>query len=126
MDCGKVYIKMCDCPLIQEQWEPSYGDLVINNDSEEGKRRVIVIAYMPDEALWFVGYKRNQLVGFKKDCIWLPRQDQIQEMCVWEEPERVHQWLMKFFYFLVLELMCQNSLLLNNSGLPFICTKHTI
>jgi len=49
-DISEVYVRMCDYPLIQEQWGPIYGDLVIHNDSEEGERRVIVIAYMPDEA----------------------------------------------------------------------------
>ena len=28
MDTSELYIKMCDCPEIQEQWEPESGDWI--------------------------------------------------------------------------------------------------
>jgi len=67
MDTSKTYIKMCDCSLIQEQWEPKEGDWgfwKLNGDID-------IIDY--DDCY----HKReNGIEGY----IWLPRQDQIQEM----------------------------------------------
>jgi hypothetical protein len=68
MDKSKEYIKMCDCPDIQEQWgyrktiKPNVHDFVHH-----------------EEAKYTFGRE-----------VWLPRQDQIQEML---QPIELHELL---------------------------------
>ena len=70
MDTSKEYIKMCDCEEIQNLWKPSVGDFQC---SDEGLN-----LYIQQYADW---YKVNEnLEGWKEGAIWLPRQDQLQEM----------------------------------------------
>lgn len=78
MDTSEIYIKMCDCKEIRSQWR----------DFEDGLN--------DDNSAWV-----HKSYHCEKYEVWLPRQDQIQEMCPWKQPELVHQWLIKFFYFLV-------------------------
>ena len=73
MDKSKEYIKMCDCPEIQEQWEIEIGD-----DFWDDEEYQIV---------WYNGMEsKEQIEGrikvYKSESQpkWLPRQDQIQEM----------------------------------------------
>ena len=58
MDTSKEYIKMCDCPEIQEQ-EPNGKDAVNSF------------------------FHRKEMIYIESKTIWLPRQDQIQEMFGW-------------------------------------------
>lgn len=61
MDKTETYIKMSDCPEIQELWKPDIGGWDYTWDGED-----------VDKPYWF---------HFRKeDYIWLPRQDQLQEM----------------------------------------------
>jgi len=101
MDTSEQYIKMCDCPEIQGQKENfENGDWFAWFESVAGgKRGDLVIAivgttyyeFTRKEAIGRAGgdYFRLSTVGFDEgDCelgwkdkiIWLPRQDQIQEM----------------------------------------------
>lgn len=79
MDTSREYIKMCDCPEIQEQWKPQLGDIFIPYKSHYGSANPRIIAHrstMIDELgdLWE-----------KSDARWLPRQDQLQEMIIDED-----------------------------------------
>ena len=83
MDTSDEYIKMCICPEVQKQWKLPHddqdyiyhyrtgfrlnGNQVRPNDRDAG--------WVADEK---VGFMNGQL-------IWLPRQDQIQEMYGWIE-----------------------------------------
>ncbi len=63
MDTSKEYIAICDCPEIQDKWSPLTGDFwTSENDS----------------------FIMNSTIGSGLDGlsnkIWLPRQDQLQEM----------------------------------------------
>ena len=60
MDTSKEYIKMCDCPEIQEQME----------NFEEG-------------------FKNENSAFCGTNLVWLPRQDQIQEMMFKNNPRDV-------------------------------------
>ena len=65
MDTSKEYIKMCDCPEIQEGWRsPLKGDFYFK------KSRNYVCVYHEDEPFSW------------DDNIFLPRQDQLQEMII--------------------------------------------
>ena len=68
MDCGNDYIKMSDCREIKERWTPHEGDFFWNG-------MFICIATDHDDWSGNVDYVKK----FPK-AIWLPRQDQIQEM----------------------------------------------
>ena len=84
MDITKTYTKMCKHKFIQSQWSPDVGDFfVATRDYEEvqgddwpcierkkGSINVLHNAYRIDD-----DRKAVEGVG-----IWLPRQDQIQEM----------------------------------------------
>ena len=68
MDASKEYIKMCNCREIKERWTPREGDFFWNG-------MFICIATDHDDWSGNVDYVKK----FPK-AIWLPRQDQIQEM----------------------------------------------
>lgn len=71
MDFSKEYIKMCrKATEIQELWEPKKGDAYILG---------IDICYLGCHWQECIGcqYEVNELRG---ECIWLPRQDQLQDM----------------------------------------------
>jgi len=94
---------MCDCPEIQKfrydgkayfGWKA--GDWYILARPKYLER---IAPLIWSEYLDFGRFKKEGEL-----LIWLPRQDQIQEMMPWHEPDRVHQWLLKFFYFLTNEI----------------------
>lgn len=69
MDTSKEYIEMCrKAAEIQEVWEPKDGDFS-TGDFSTGVGSVIV--QMPSKWSW------------KPKVIWLPRQDQLQDMVDW-------------------------------------------
>ncbi len=75
MDLTKEYIKMCDCEEIQKQWTPKYYDIVFNKGGNVGH------------------YKKSS----KNQSIWLPRQDQLQEMVETNPVDRLNGWLEETF-----------------------------
>ena len=68
MDVSETYVRMCDCLEIQCQKRktPCFINLEDGDWIQNHRGRVVVVAYYP-------GRKKRPL-------IWLPRQDQIQEM----------------------------------------------
>jgi len=72
MDIPETYIKMCDCPEIQRQWNPQLGDIVFSRNKVK-----VVLGLTP--------HYLNDIIGFWQ-AIWLPRQDQLQEMVFPEDP----------------------------------------
>jgi len=80
MDTSETYIKMCDCPEIQEQskCQVGYSDLV----KLWGHDTIDVDGYKKGNLQ--VDHHDNLLIhGWwrgKSNHVWLPRQDQIQEM----------------------------------------------
>lgn len=74
MDTSETYLKMCDCPEIQKLWKPKLGDWYWN-----------IIGHMECIRMERVTDKRRKFhskinYNEEKNFIWLPRQDQIQEM----------------------------------------------
>ena len=59
MDMSETYQKMCDCEEVQNQW------------------RRFSVDVSQDSLVWGGESERNH------DMLWLPRQDQIQEMLDW-------------------------------------------
>ena len=85
MDTSKEYIKMCDCPEIQDLWKPKEGehkDLVWSNwDSIKMKHKGKGSVWIANLNTWAeFCHSNNGVRWYKKFCIWLPRQDQLQEM----------------------------------------------
>jgi hypothetical protein len=70
MDTSKEYIKMCDCPEIQEHRKHDGGDWLCT--PEDGH----------SWATWqkVHGKSEEEIRKFMDGLLWLPRQDQIQEM----------------------------------------------
>jgi len=67
MDTSEGYIKMCDCPEIQDEWEvPCFSDWIY-----DFKECITGQLVKPQE---------NNVVEIIENNIWLPRQDQIQGM----------------------------------------------
>ena len=88
MDTSKKYIKMCEkAKEIQKNWSGKVGDL-----AWRGK------LFLPIKNA--CGYITD--VNFKKDKeIWLPRQDQLQEM-IYTHPERFfrfYEFLQKHYFY---------------------------
>ena len=88
MDTSKQYIKMCDCPEIQEQYNSTdfnfLWDYTLRYDYDHDELkykeyRKIEVAGFP-----FLGQHIFETYdGYEWSCIWLPSQDQLQEMHHW-------------------------------------------
>ena len=73
MDTSKEYIKMCEKAVeIQEAWKPSVPDYFAYKEYLD--KSVLCIWYSDFNAIC------KSIKYFKKSKIWLPRQDQLQEM----------------------------------------------
>ncbi|KKK58601.1 hypothetical protein LCGC14_3042760 [marine sediment metagenome] len=69
MDTSKQYIEMCDCPEIQE---PKRSAGLVHGDYISPTQR-------PDQ--WDIVYDPSKALRYGLlECVWLPRQDQLQEM----------------------------------------------
>jgi len=95
MDTSETYIKMCDCPEIQEEWKSGdlcKGDFYFSRD-RHGRPTSVVDIY--DGKGWAL-LPRDVNFG------WLPRQDQIQEMAGGLSPDKTgySQLLHDFFQFI--------------------------
>ena len=105
MDTSETYIKMCEkAEEIQNSWKPEGGDWIVFDyrdttktskefekqawgDDDKTWKRVEVLCYQPSELKdWWIGTTgKESLVKSSQDltkehCVWLPRQDQLQEM----------------------------------------------
>ncbi len=102
MDTSETYIKMCEKAMeIQELWKPDAWDYCYCNITSEysakrrdpGKTVVVLSGYetevgyygheAPDLACPYMDYETS-VKSFKENHIWLPRQDQLQEMVDWK------------------------------------------
>ncbi len=82
MDTSETYIKMCDCEEIQEHKPiPSF--------SENWSMTQIDNYFIDNRGNWWAEERLNG--------IWLPRQDQLQEMMI-PEPYRDFRNLLSFFF----------------------------
>jgi len=68
MDTTEEYCKMCDCPEIQGLWIPEEGDYHIINGHD-------VIEILPSML-----FHDRSISQTQESSIWLPRQDQLQDM----------------------------------------------
>ena len=82
MDTSKQNIKMCDCPQIQNRWEPKMYDYVI--DRLIGIQHIIIYPcntlFTTDTNTWYSHKLENDKDMVQEDLIWLPRLDQLLEM----------------------------------------------
>ena len=69
MDTSKTYIKMCDWPKIQGTRELGRGDFfaILKTPIDDGCLDVRIVG---DQKMWMIAHRS----------VWLPRQDQLQEM----------------------------------------------
>ena len=76
MDTTEQYIKMCEKAVeMQALWKVTEGDFCIERDVE---CRTMVGCIDDGQAVWDGDEKI--IACWHRDCIWLPRQDQLQEM----------------------------------------------
>ena len=81
MDTSETYIKMCDCSEIQENREPTTGDWYV----DRLENYVAVLhhtsrdTFISEDGTEFFGRTDDDCVH-ESEAIWLPRQDQLQEM----------------------------------------------
>jgi hypothetical protein len=81
MDTSKEYIKMCDCPEIQDKWEQSQaGDFYFMRDS----------LFCPTKITGNYNGDGWKLLPRTANYGWLPSQDQIQKML---QPIELHELL---------------------------------
>ena len=96
MDTSETYIKMCEkATEIQKVCPFSEGDFIFNKSAYPVGRLFVNYAHQPyeDRIDWELIYKPDE---YKRFNIWLPRQDQLQEM-IGEKSmggliHRFHQW----------------------------------
>lgn len=94
MDTSEYYRKMADCPEIQDGWEPKKGDWYTCWMDDT---RVSDIPHW-SKGLVIGRYKPFNREGYKR--LWLPRQDQLQEManqCGCTDPMCLHLCFHKWF-----------------------------
>ena len=82
MDFSEQYIKMCkNASSVQEAWQPAVGDFALWDASIEEPSPVLIYN-VDDDLLHVVTLQRGTYhVLTKDDLIWLPRQDQLLELC---------------------------------------------
>lgn len=78
MDTSETYIKMCDCPEIQGEWEPKVGDWVGHTGSSP--QPITVISCIEEWRGSPISLGENYGLSQKSWLIYLPRQGQLQEM----------------------------------------------
>jgi hypothetical protein len=73
MDKSSYYIKMCEsAKMIQKQWAPDFGDFFVSMSSGR-----------PSPCLPLVSELERKVSYLKTiKAVWLPRQDQLQEMLI--------------------------------------------
>ena len=75
MDTSEKYVKMCERAVeIQKEWNPLPGDLVFSN---RGGIHALEAATIAMAELTPFGQNKARI---KADMVWLPTQDQLQEM----------------------------------------------
>jgi len=77
MDTSETYIKMCDCPEIQEHAKYEAGDYLSSGDGIEIIGSLMKVG---DNTATRGGYDYDFFSYVWHRAIWLPRQDQLQEM----------------------------------------------
>lgn len=65
------YLRMCDCPEIQGQWIPKVGNRITTGSNRTGSSFVLLPIHM-----------RPTGIPLVEEYVWLPRQEDIQEMFV--------------------------------------------
>ena len=102
MDTSKQYIKMCDCPEIQEGHEYAYGDwgLIKQNDGEIKSHVATFGEY--SEPIYGMMNDRGCgcCSGSAETSVWLPRQDQLQDMLLYT-PVRFAERFYNFLRYLI-------------------------
>ena len=85
MDNSKEYVLMCDCLEIQDKHKPKKGDFYIKRGGL-GEKWIYPLDFVswedaPNCGEGLVGHEERSVNHFnKKEFIWLPRQDQLQDM----------------------------------------------
>lgn len=99
MDISETYIKMCDCEEIQRLWQKATVDMLPSYCWDKEIERVCIMIWTPDtlfEKITDGGEVTNSIhvsiewdkplhhwtahTDWKSETIWLPHQDQLQEM----------------------------------------------
>ena len=89
MDTSETYIKMCErAEEIQDEWVPKMGDWVCSAThclrNKKSRRNVRVVQYIEIKRHLPIIHSRESMgtmdAKYRVDVIWLPRQDQLQEM----------------------------------------------
>ena len=100
MDTSEHFIRMCDCPEIQGGWKPKVGDYVWRKYTifgeeldrtiwpEDKRQEVVILHYQSSVEGYYhaVNAEGDERIFAsaedieKVTSIWLPRQDQLQEM----------------------------------------------
>jgi len=115
MDCSSEYIKMCNCPEIQGimikdefingDWFAYYEPKAFGKRYEKPHIQVVGSTFYEFTRDYLREHKHLSIVGYDEgDCelvwgnevIWLPRQDQIQEMV---KKDSINIELNKFYVF---------------------------
>lgn len=119
-----VYIKMCEkAEELQKDWKPDVGDYLLRRytvfgepldstmwPNKKDKEELIILNYHSGLPEWWHSVTpdgESRLAQFpdtssrvKATCIWLPRQDQLQEMVKWKDEtdgqllDRCHVWFL--------------------------------
>ena len=92
VDFSENYIRMCNKAVeIQDNWKPRHGDNLANYQSEwldiDDNTKIREVSFKSHVMLGV----DNVSITNRKLCVWLPRQDQLQEMAG-KFPEYVVDW----------------------------------
>lgn len=96
MDTSKEYIAMCDCPEIQDVWKEPPVSMLPSYVWDHEINKVCIMVWLPNTLREKIGTDSNNIqistewandLGvynpaneWEKTTLWLPRQDQLQEM----------------------------------------------
>jgi len=83
MDFSEEYVKMCErATPVQELWRPRRGDFAFWDGRRVEEPSPVLVYDIDDELLHVVTLRRGTYhVLTRDDLVWLPRQDQLLELC---------------------------------------------
>lgn len=113
MDTTPEYIKMCEkAEELEELWQPTIADMVIQR---LWQNRWFYVTY--HEAEMIKEPQSNKSDMWKSQYIWLPRQDQLQEMVFDDIP---YQKLLRFTKF------CQSNIYADDDPILWWAERRSI
>jgi len=128
LDNSETYVKMCEkAEEIQKYWIPVPNDYAIDCITITNMRNLVTVQNDAEYPFLDVQLSTERQNEFRRRCIWLPRQDQLQELLQqywWADKQPLNNislLLQKFYWWL--DETCPNNQSMEQLWLSFVMSK---